>query len=151
MADIPAGLINDFKKTRASVVALKGDMLKKAIEKKKDKRLFSVQEDVEIPQTSCESLECKLSCIHAHIAPHTCAQTHTHMHAHTCAQTHTHMHAHTCTRTHAHTHTHTYTHKCIFIIAVRSSALRGYLKVMSGADEAALRSYIQAAVLHKVL
>ena len=58
MADIP-GMINDVKKSRASVVTVKGDLLKKAIEKKKDKRLSSVQEDVEIPQTSCASLECK--------------------------------------------------------------------------------------------
>ena len=60
MADIPTGLINDFKKSRASVITLKGDMLKKAIEKKKDKRLSSVKEDVEVTLASYESLQCKI-------------------------------------------------------------------------------------------
>ena len=90
MPDIPAITINEVKKTRTSVV--RQDVFKKALEKKKEKKLSSVQEAVEIPQPSCESLQCKdlfmlsIMCTQRYISMYTHMYAHMHLHTSTHIQ-----------------------------------------------------------------
>ena len=107
-------MINEIKKNRTSVI--RQDVVKKALEKKREKKLSCVQEVAEIPQSSGESLQCKVLSMYlcAHTKEHAHGMhMHTHVYTHTCAHklthnTQMHIDRNTCTSLYTHIlHSHT--------------------------------------------